>query len=102
MSSDCMCPICFENLILSDKKVNYITSCKHVFHYDCIYKYAYHTGFRTKCPLCLKDNIFTLNDTKRSFLYKVSHGLRACNVIFVLLIVFILIPFLFCFFLVKN
>lgn len=43
------CIICMQLFTLDKLKVNFKTGCNHVFHYECIKKWALKTN---RCPIC--------------------------------------------------
>ena len=52
------CSICLESdFINSDThdKRKFFTKCNHVYHYDCIYKWA---QVNNSCPTCRTNNMF--------------------------------------------
>ena len=55
--NDCVCcTICLENF--EDKKsIISITTCNHIFHFNCLKKWAYKNILNFKCPICKKDLI---------------------------------------------
>ena len=55
--NDCVCcTICLENF--EDKKsIISITACNHIFHYDCLKKWADENIQSFNCPICKKDLI---------------------------------------------
>ena len=48
------CSICLE-IFIKNKSIVSLTSCKHIFHYDCLKKWSQNNTHYFKCPNCNND-----------------------------------------------
>ena len=72
------CSICLENFI-EEKSIISLTPCEHIFHYQCLKKWAEENNEQFKCPNCnhdfMKDNEpITIKIAKRDVKHNNIHS----------------------------